>query len=185
MCSYGLYDALKQRRRPWRQWKNSLRRWLQYDQMPCWSHRSNGEQLHEPKKDTPMAYVDFYNILDIASVNGYITWLLRNPSWNDHSRVHRRSIFLKELAYGLMEPWIRLRSDDQAKGAMRATVRRARELCLNEAEAETTGIPLQQDPNVRRRCYLWQERCRVRTTCSRCNQATCMAHGALICGSCL
>ena len=65
----------------------------------------------------------FYNILDIAGINAYITWLLRNPTWHQHEQVHRRSIFLKELACALMEPWIRQRPEDQPRGAMRSTVR--------------------------------------------------------------
>ena len=54
----------------------------------------------------------FFNILGIAAINSYISWLLLHPTWHENERVHRRSIFLKELACSLMEPWIRERPDD-------------------------------------------------------------------------
>ena len=125
----------------------------------------------------------FFNILDIAGINAYITWLLHNPTWHENEKVHRRSIFLKKLACSLMEPWIRQRPNNQPRGAMQATVRRARELCLNNAESPEVEAP-QETQKARRRCHLYVGRSRVRTACSRCHQPTCMAHGSVICKAC-
>ena len=121
----------------------------------------------------------FFNILDIAAINSYISWLLLHPTWHKNERVHRRSIFLKEQACSLMEPWIRERPDDQRRGAMRATVRRARELCLEEADAPAPEGP-QEALGVRRRCHLC-----VGVVCSRVKTPTCMAHCTVVCNDCV
>lgn len=124
----------------------------------------------------------FFNILDLCALNGYITWVLRNPDWKLHQKPHRRSIYLKELALQMMTPWMQRRKETQPKGANQPQIKKAR-MTFEMPDPEPILPPIAN--RVRGRCHLCNVERRMYTTCVRCNKHVCKEHYRCVCANCL
>lgn len=131
----------------------------------------------------------FFHITDLCALNAYLIWVKRHPNWKLAQSVHRRSIYLKELALELMIPWMQQRLVNQPASAMRAHVKRAREACGVNLEPDVP-IPDQAEvgDRVRRSCAVCLEQHRrhrqINTQCSRCHRHICLAHTIRVCQRC-
>ena len=107
----------------------------------------------------------FFHIFEVATLNAFILWKLKNPNWNVGKK-YRRRLFLSDLAVSLMKPQMTRRAQNTA---LRQTVRNALAAC---------GIQQPQHPATRRqdivtgdnrgRCFLCPTRRQTRSQCSSC-----------------
>ena len=129
----------------------------------------------------------YFNIMDLAALNAYFVWIHRNSDWNLHQRSHRRSLYLKDMAFEMMEPWIRERVVQHPRGANQPSVVRARQLSTGQDQPSTQQEQHSQGRQVavvRGYCHLCVVRRRVTTVCSHCHRHLCPAHAAIVCNSC-
>jgi hypothetical protein len=123
----------------------------------------------------------FFHILDICGLNAYITWIKRNPGWYGTAQGHRRSIFLKELSLSLMKPWMYSRMILQPSGAMKSTVKRAREACGVSSQIDKIQVSAKR---IRSKCHLCDHDRRIYSTCNACGKHVCNEHSVIICNDC-
>lgn len=70
------------------------------------------------RKTNRWPVVCFFNVLDIAALNGMIIWILNNPEWEVRRRYKRR-LYLKQLARSLVAPWTTARANQPHSGSVR------------------------------------------------------------------
>jgi hypothetical protein len=141
--------------------------------------------MAKPKKSvlvlSTLPMTIFFHILDICGLNAYITWIKRNPGWYGTAQGHRRSIFLKELSLSLMKPWMHSRMILQPSGAIKSTVKRAREACGVSSQIDKILVSAKR---VRSKCHLCDHDRRIYSTCNACGKHVCNEHSVIICNDC-
>ncbi len=70
------------------------------------------------RKSNRWPVVFFFNLIDIAALNGLIVWILNNPA-RELERRFKRRLYLKQLARSLVEPWIKVRASQPQSGQVR------------------------------------------------------------------
>ena len=125
----------------------------------------------------------FANLLDMAAINAYVTWVKRHPQWAAGQRTSRRRLFLKDLALELLQPMIHLRVLESPRGAMQPAIKKARLSCSFD---ETSSAPPsdRSDNRVRGRCHLCSANRRIFSICCVCEKHVCSQHSKLICDVC-
>lgn len=134
------------------------------------------------RKTNRWPLVVFFDILDIAAVNGMIIWCLCNPDWQENNR-RRRRMFIKELAKQLTQPLIERRAESSDQ-AYRKDIRRAIESC--GVTLPSKQVPAEVSTTKRKRCHICTHREDRKTSdrCSKCELPVCRDH-AVKCIVCL
>lgn len=120
----------------------------------------------------------FYNLLDIAALNGYLLYIQQHPDFFSNI-THRRRLFLDKLVEELTTPM--MLSRDQRRLPKSVTL--ALDLCGIAKQQEETAPP---DSKKRKRCYLCDRKHDKKTSlcCVECSAAVCPSHSVVMCNMC-
>ena len=131
-------------------------------------------------KRWPLAY--FYDCLNIAGINGQVVFMAKFPNW-EIKHPHRRRIFLENLGFQLIRPWLERRA--QVPRLPRAT-QTAIKICGVEKQK-----PVEVDEPIkkRRRCHICPLSLDNKTVdrCSGCKEPCCKDHKTVtvVCDYCI
>lgn len=135
------------------------------------------------RKTNRWPMIVFFKLLDIACNNAFIVWMLCNPNWS--SGKNKKREFLKQLALGLTEGQIQLRSKipslpNSIKRAMQSS---GCSTVQQTPENSQTGL------RKRRRCHICpssRDR-KSQVACNECGLPVCREHSnvTVLCRNCL
>ena len=130
------------------------------------------------RKSNRWPMVLFYNLLDVAGVAGFVIWMSLNPEWAANDRKGRRRKYLKQLAYGLTNDWIDLRTQN-VHVLQPAVVTALHQLGKVAAAIQR---PRQARNPARKRCQLCRrpQDNKTSTVCSNCNKYVCGTHSTTV-----
>jgi len=124
----------------------------------------------------------FYNIIDLAAYNAFVTWLSFYPAWKAPVKGKKpRREFLMELAQSLIKPAVYSRLQ---KPHMQLSVRQSAEMCGIVMDQPKIEGP--SKAKARRRCFLCQrsDDKKVSAICDKCEKSICRIHSVTLCDDC-
>ena len=128
----------------------------------------------------------FENVLDLAAINAFVTWIKCHPDWHSGQRTSRRRLFLKEMAIELLLPNMSMRVVESPRGAMQPKVKKARLVCSSKAVCSHPDPTEAESLSARKRgrCHLCSANRRVFSFCHVCKRHVCNHHSKVVCENC-
>ena len=126
----------------------------------------------------------FGNILDMAAINAFVTWIKRHPEWAVGQKTSRRRLFLKDMAIDLLQPMIDQRVVENPRGAMQPAVKKARLSCSSSQDQQATVLADTSFERSRGRCHLCSTNRRIFSQCDVCHKHVCGNHSKTVCNNC-